>query len=129
MGQATPSATGLSLMLNSQASYVIVSGFRAALDLDTYPLSNFIRPRYAERAKRGRGKPVLIMHIGFFRGVRHCRKERTRFRIYRKISRFQDPFSDFSRDFTVVRGRPIARARSVVPVPVRPSATQRVPEC
>ena len=29
----------------------------------------------------------------------------------------------------VVRGRPIARARSMVPVPVRPSATQRVPEC
>ena len=29
----------------------------------------------------------------------------------------------------VVRGRPIARVRSVVPVPVRPSATQRVPEC
>ena len=29
----------------------------------------------------------------------------------------------------VVRGRPIARARSVVRVPVRPSATQRVPEC
>ena len=29
----------------------------------------------------------------------------------------------------VVRGRPIARARSVVPVPVRPSGTQRVPEC
>ena len=29
----------------------------------------------------------------------------------------------------VVRGRPIARAHSVVPVPVRPSATQRVPEC
>ena len=28
----------------------------------------------------------------------------------------------------VVRG-PIARARSVVPVPVRPSGTQRVPEC
>ena len=46
---------------------MIVSGFRAALDLDTYPLSNFIRPRCAERAKRGRGKPVpLIMHIGFF---------------------------------------------------------------
>ena len=52
-------------MLSSQASYVIVSGFRAALDLDTYPLSNF-RPGCAERAKRGRGKPVLIMHIGFF---------------------------------------------------------------
>ena len=30
----------------------------------------------------------------------------------------------------VVRGRPIAKVRSVVPVPVRPSATQRVPaEC
>ena len=45
---------------------MIVSGFRAALDLDTYPLSNFIHPQCAERAKRGRGKPVLIMHIGFF---------------------------------------------------------------
>ena len=42
-------------MLSSQASYVIVSGFRAALDLDTYHLSNLIRPRCAERAKRGRG--------------------------------------------------------------------------
>ena len=49
MGQATPSATGLPLMLSSQASYVIVSGFRAALDLDTYPFSNLIRPRCAER--------------------------------------------------------------------------------
>ena len=56
----------LPLMLSSQASCVIVSGFRAALDLDTYLLSNFIRPRCAEQAKRGRGKPVLIMHIGFF---------------------------------------------------------------
>ena len=53
-------------MLSSQASCVIVSGFRAALDLDTYPLSNLIRPRCAERTKPGRGKPVLIMHIGFF---------------------------------------------------------------
>ena len=42
------------------SSHVIVSGFRAALDLDTYPLSNFIRPWCAERAKRGRGKPVLL---------------------------------------------------------------------
>ena len=49
----------------SQASCVIVSGFTAALDLDTYPLRNFIRPRCAEWAKPGRGKPVLIMHIGF----------------------------------------------------------------
>ena len=51
-----------------------------------------------------------------------------------EISRFQDfkisgPISDFSRDFMVVRGRPIARARSVVLVPVRPSGTQRVPVC
>ena len=47
---------------------MIVSGFRAALDLDRYPLSNLklIRPRCVERAKHGRGKPVLIMHIGFF---------------------------------------------------------------
>ena len=43
-----------------------MSGFRAALDLDTYPLSNLIRPGCVERAKRGGGKPVLIMHIGFF---------------------------------------------------------------
>ena len=58
-------------MLSSQASYVIVSGFRAALDLDTYPLSNLIRPQCAERAKRGRCKPVLIMHIGFFACYSH----------------------------------------------------------
>ena len=47
---------------------MIVSGFTAALDLDTYPLRNLIRPRCAERAKPGRGKPVLeiIMHIVFF---------------------------------------------------------------
>ena len=50
----------------SQASYVILSGFRAALDIETYPLSNLIRQQCAERAKRGRGKPVLITHIGFF---------------------------------------------------------------
>ena len=47
----------------SQAGCVIVSGFRAALDLDTYPISNFICPRCAERAKPGRGKPVLIMQL------------------------------------------------------------------
>ena len=45
---------------------MIVSGFRAVLDLDTHPLSNFIRPQCAERAKPSRGKPVLLMHIGFF---------------------------------------------------------------
>ena len=43
------------------ASCVIVSGFRAALDLNTYPLRNLIRPRCAERAKPGRGKSVLII--------------------------------------------------------------------
>ena len=54
--QATLSATCLPLMLSSQASYVIVSGFRASLDLDTYLLiiSNLIRPPCTERAKRGR---------------------------------------------------------------------------
>ena len=41
---------------------VIVSGFRAALDLNTYPLNNLIRPRCTERTKPGRGKAVLIMH-------------------------------------------------------------------
>ena len=45
---------------------MIVSDFRAMLDLYTYPLSNFIRPQWAEWAKPGRGKPVLIMYIGFF---------------------------------------------------------------
>ena len=50
---------------------MIVCGFRAALDLDTYPLSNLIRPRCAEWAKRGCGKPVLIMHIGFFACFSH----------------------------------------------------------
>ena len=50
----------------SQASCVIVSGFRAALDLYTYPLSNFIRPQCAERAIRGRGKPVIVMDFGFW---------------------------------------------------------------
>ena len=46
---------------------MIMSGFRAALDLDIlYPLSNLISPRCAKSAKPGQGKPVLIMHIGFF---------------------------------------------------------------
>ena len=52
----------------SQASCLIVIGFRAVLDLDTNPLSNLIRPRCAEEAKPGRGKPVLIIqnpHIIF----------------------------------------------------------------
>ena len=61
------------------ASCVIVSRFRTALDFDTYPLSNFIRPRCAERAKRGLGKPVLIMHIGFFACFHVISLERSRF--------------------------------------------------
>ena len=52
---------------------------RAALDLDTYPLSNLIRPRCAERAKPGRGKPVLIMHIGFFACFHAIYLERSHF--------------------------------------------------
>ena len=60
------------------ASCVIVSRFRTALDLDTYPLSN-IRPRCAERAKRSRGKPVLIMHIGFLACFHAISLERSRF--------------------------------------------------
>ena len=46
---------------------------------DTYPLSNFIRPRCAERAKPSRGKPVLIMHIGFFACFHAISLERSRF--------------------------------------------------
>ena len=42
---------------------MIVSRFRAALDLDTYPLSKLICSRCAEQAKCGGGKPVLIMHV------------------------------------------------------------------
>ena len=61
------------------ASGVIVSGFRAALDLDIYPLRNLIRPRCAGRAKPGRGKPVLIMHIGVFACFHAITLERNRF--------------------------------------------------
>ena len=58
---------------------MIASGFRVALNLNTYPLSNVIRPQCAERAKRGRGKPVLIMHIGFFACFHAISLERSRF--------------------------------------------------
>ena len=62
-----------------QASCVIMSVFRAALDLDTYPLSNLIRTRCAGRAKPGRGKPVLITHIGFSACFHAISLERNRF--------------------------------------------------
>ena len=61
---------------SANPSCVIVSGFSAALDLDTYPL---IRPRCAERAKPGRGKPVLNMHIGFLACFHAISLERSRF--------------------------------------------------
>ena len=58
---------------------MIVSGSRAALDLDIYPLSNLIRPLCAERAKPGRSKPVLIRYIGFFACFHVISLERSRF--------------------------------------------------
>ena len=58
---------------------MIVSGFKAALDLDKYRLTNLIRPRCAKRAKPGRSKPVLIMHIGFFASFHAISLERSRF--------------------------------------------------
>ena len=81
MGWATPRPR---LVATSHwlASCVIVSGFRAALDLNAYPLRNLIRPRCAERAKPGGGKPVLIMHniiIGFFACFHALSLERSRF--------------------------------------------------
>ena len=77
LDHATRSATYLSA--HRLAALSIVSGFRAALDLDTCPLSNLIRPRCAEWAKPGRGKPVLIMHIGFFACLHAISLERSRF--------------------------------------------------
>ena len=82
MGWATQRGPRPRLVATSHrlASCVIVSQFsRTALDLDTYPLSNFIRPLCAERAKRGRGKPVLIMHIGFLACFHAISLERSRF--------------------------------------------------
>ena len=67
MGWATQRGPRPRLVATSHrlASCVIVSRFRTALDLDTYPLSN-IRPRCAERAKRSRGKPVLYYAYWLF---------------------------------------------------------------
>ena len=63
LGHATRSVTFL-----SQAGCVIVSGYISPEQRWTWihiPLVTS-RRRWAERAKPGRGKPVLIMHIGFF---------------------------------------------------------------
>ena len=80
MGWATQRGPRPRLVATSHrlAGCVIVSRFRTALDLDTYPLSN-IRPRCAERDKRGRGKPVLIMHIGFLASFHAISPERSGF--------------------------------------------------
>ena len=78
LGHATLSAT-YHEAFHRLASCVIVSGFRATLDLDTYTLSNLIRPRCAERAKPGQGEPVLIMHIGFFACFHSISLKRSRF--------------------------------------------------
>ena len=57
MGWATQRVPGpASTDSHRLASCTIVSGFRAALDLNTYPLRNLIRLRCAEQAKLGRGK-------------------------------------------------------------------------
>ena len=55
MGRATQRGPPPWLVATSHrlANCVIVSRFRAALDLDTYPLRTLIRPRCAERAKPG----------------------------------------------------------------------------
>ena len=81
MGWATQRGQRPRLVATSHrlASCAIVSEFRAALDLNTYPLRNLIRPRCAERAKPGRGKPVLIMHIGFLACFQAKSLERSRF--------------------------------------------------
>ena len=80
MGWATQRGPRPSLATSHRlASCVIVSGFRAALDLDTYPHRNLIRPWCAERAKPGRGKPVLIMHIGYLACFHAISLERSRF--------------------------------------------------
>ena len=78
MGWATQRGPRPRLVATSHrlASCVIVSGFRAVLDLNTYPLRG---PRCAERAKPGRGKPVLIMHIGFLACFHAISLERSRF--------------------------------------------------
>ena len=52
---------------------------KAGLDLDTYPLRNLILLYCAERAKPGRGKLVLIIHIGFFACFHAISLERSRF--------------------------------------------------
>ena len=81
MGWATQRGPRPRLVATSHrlASCVIVSRFRTALDLDTYPLSNFIRPRCAERAKRvasraSRFFPRMLMRVRIHGKIRLARE-------------------------------------------------------
>ena len=67
---------------------MIVSGFRAALDLN-------IRPRCAERAKPGRGKPVLIIYAYWLRWLVYIRGARLGLVVARhSLLRHNDVISD-----------------------------------
>ena len=48
---------------------MIVSGFRAALDLDTYPLSNFIRPPVTHSTEVGLVELEISKIVMFLKGV------------------------------------------------------------
>ena len=73
---------------------MIVSRFRAAVDLGTYPLSNLIHPRCAEQAKSGQGKPVLIRHIAFFACFHAISLEHSHFRKRIVVNRQTDRQTD-----------------------------------
>ena len=102
---------------------MIVSGFTAALDLDTYPLRNLIRPRCAERAKPGRGKPVLIMHIGFLACFHAISLERSRFSKIATLFFLNNTKSNFkSKPCQSILSRPeVSHTQTeVIPSPPRP---------
>ena len=61
--------------------------------MDTYPLRNLVRPLCAERAKPGRGKPVLIMHIGFLACFHAISLERSGFSKIATLRYFSCPCS------------------------------------
>ena len=83
MGWATQRGPRPRLVATSHrlASCVIVSRFRTALDLDTYPLSNITS--FVHGAPNGLNavevKPVPIMHIGFLACFHAISLERSRF--------------------------------------------------
>ena len=61
------------------ASCMIVSEFRAALDLNTYPLRNFVHGVLNGLNLVEVYKPVLIMHIGFLACFHAISLEHSRF--------------------------------------------------